>query len=50
VRERSEHLRTRREALLRLQQLLEAYWFDLTEEARPLAEAILERVIKEAGV
>lgn len=50
VRERSEHLRKRREALLRLQQLLEAYWFDLTEEARPLAEDIFERVIKEAGL
>jgi hypothetical protein len=50
VHERSEHLRKRREALLRLQQMLEAYWFDLTEEGRPLAEDILERVIKEAAL
>jgi len=30
--------------------MLEAYWFDLTEEARPLAEEIFERAIKEAGL
>jgi hypothetical protein len=43
VRERSEHLRKRRQVLSRLQQMLEAYWFDLTEEARPLVEDTLQR-------
>jgi hypothetical protein len=30
--------------------MLKAYWFDLTEEARALAEDLLERAIKEAGL